>query len=89
MSGSQILADIIPNPTLLVKYDTNRGSWLDKPENLWGPCDWRSFMEGRILCKLVKTVKNRLTTAILTLAAKYLCTDMHTNSTFPCRYGPN
>ena len=89
MSGSQILADIIPNPTLLVKYDTNRGSWLDKPENLLGPCDWLSFMEGRILCKLVKTVKNRLTTAILTLAAKYLCTDMHTNSTFPCRYGPN
>ena len=44
MSGSQILADIIPNPTLLVKYDTNRGSWLDKPEYLWGPCHWRSFM---------------------------------------------
>ena len=59
MSGTKILADISPNPTLLVKYDANRGSWLDKPENLWAPCDWHSFMQGRILCKIVKTVKKQ------------------------------
>ena len=49
MSGSQILADISPNPTLLVKYDTNRGSRVDKPENLWGPCDCQSFVVATIL----------------------------------------
>ena len=49
MSGSEILADISPNSTLLVKYDTNRGSRVDKPENLWGPCDWRSFVVAAIL----------------------------------------
>ena len=43
MSGSQICADMHPNSTWLVSYDTNRGSRLDKPENLWGPCDWHTF----------------------------------------------
>ena len=43
MSGSQICADMHPNSTWLVSQDTTRGSRLDKPENLWGLCDWRSF----------------------------------------------
>ena len=51
MSGSQILADISPNPTLLVNYDTNRGSRVDKPENLWAPCDWHIFVLAAILQK--------------------------------------
>ena len=51
MSGTQILADISPNPTLLVKYDTNRGCRLDKPENLRAPHDWHSFLVAEILRK--------------------------------------
>ena len=54
-----------PNSTWLVSYDTNRGSRLDKPENLWGLCDWRSF-SGQNFTKIVK--KQDLTS----LKAKYM-----------------
>ena len=36
MSGSLILADISPNPTLTVSYDHKKGTRVDKPESLWG-----------------------------------------------------
>ena len=64
MSISQILADISPNPTLLVKYDANRGSWLDKPENLWAPCDWHSFYGGQ------NSTKTQLTTQLLSVGSQ-------------------
>ena len=72
MSGSQILADIIPNPTFIAKYDHKKGARVDKPENLWGLSDWRSFLEAVVLCKILQnSTKTQLTTAILSLEAKY------------------
>ena len=55
MSGSLILADISPNPTLTVRYDHKKGTRVDKPENLWAPCDWHSFVVVGTLWEMVKT----------------------------------
>ena len=51
MSGSQILADISPNPTLLVKYDANRGLGLINLRTCGRHVIGTVFMEGKIVQK--------------------------------------
>ena len=60
MSGSQILADMHPNPTFPLRHGPNKVTRPDKPGRRRGPRDWRSFVLAEILCKEVKITKKHI-----------------------------